>query len=138
MRSSRSRFCRFASVISFTADPVEGCDPLVVTFQNTTDPQFNGTCDWDFGDGNTASGATLNTRANTYPDPGTYTVTLTVADDDGDCQAYAEAGDAHSHSANHSCRDADSCLLPAHLDTGLPDAGPAGDGDTAADRYPIT
>ena len=35
---------------------------------------------WDFGDGQTATGATAS---NTYAAAGTYTVTLTVVDDDG-------------------------------------------------------
>ncbi|MCW4016794.1 MAG: PKD domain-containing protein [Candidatus Bathyarchaeota archaeon] len=35
---------------------------------------------WDFGDGNTATGATVE---HTYEDNGVYTVTLTVTDDDG-------------------------------------------------------
>jgi len=35
---------------------------------------------WDFGDGNTAAGVTAS---HSYPASGTYTVTLTVTDDDG-------------------------------------------------------
>jgi PKD repeat protein len=35
---------------------------------------------WDFGDGNTASGVTVS---HSYPASGSYTVTLTVTDDDG-------------------------------------------------------
>lgn len=47
-----------------------------------TDPGVDThTIEWDFGDGNTATG-TL-TPTNTYTDAGTYTVTLTVTDDDG-------------------------------------------------------
>jgi PKD repeat protein len=39
------------------------------------------TIDWDFGDGNTASGTLTPTHV--YADNGVYTVTLTVTDDDG-------------------------------------------------------
>ncbi|UCE37614.1 MAG: PKD domain-containing protein [Thermoplasmata archaeon] len=48
-----------------------------------TDPGFNDThtIEWDFGDGETATG-TLNT-SHTYGDDGEFTVTLTVTDDDG-------------------------------------------------------
>jgi PKD repeat protein len=35
---------------------------------------------WEFGDGSTGSG---NTPSNTYPEPGTYTVTLTVEGENG-------------------------------------------------------
>jgi PKD repeat protein len=57
---------------------------VVVFDGNFTDP---GSCDthtieWDFGDGNTASGNLTPTHA--YCDNGTYTVTLNVTDDDGD------------------------------------------------------
>jgi hypothetical protein len=42
---------------------------------------------WDFGDGQTASGATLAVVTNTYTVPGSYTVTLTVANDAGESAA---------------------------------------------------
>ncbi len=38
--------------------------------------------DWDFGDGNSASGQDVD---NTFTDDGTFTVILTVCDDDGSC-----------------------------------------------------
>ena len=59
--------------------------PLEVTFIGTgTDP--DGTVDsysWDFGDGNTSTGATA-TVSHAYSVLGTYTVTLTVTDNGGE------------------------------------------------------
>ncbi|MEM7000739.1 MAG: PKD domain-containing protein, partial [Pseudomonadota bacterium] len=48
-----------------------------------TDPgvQDTHTIEWDFGDGNVSSGSL--TPSHVYTDDGTYTVTLTVTDDDG-------------------------------------------------------
>lgn len=47
----------------------------------STDPDGNITSyKWDFGDGNIASGMTVS---HTYPAKGTYTVTLTVTDNEG-------------------------------------------------------
>lgn len=67
---------------SFTADPVSGLAPLTVTFDASSSSDPNGVIEryeWDFGDGNSASGvATQHTFAR-----GSHTVTLTVTDDDG-------------------------------------------------------
>jgi PKD repeat protein len=60
-----------------------GVEGAPITFDGTasTDPDNNiATYAWDFGDGNTGSGATVQ---HTYADGGTYTVTLTVSDADG-------------------------------------------------------
>jgi len=57
---------------------------LTATFDGTgsSDPDGSLTAaSWDFGDGNT-DGGTLST-SHTYASAGTYTVTLTVTDDDG-------------------------------------------------------
>ena len=48
-----------------------------------TDPGWldTHTIEWDFGDGNTATGTLIPTH--TYSNDGVYIVTLTVTDDDG-------------------------------------------------------
>ncbi len=66
----------------FSANPTSGERPLAVTFDATTSTD-DGTIvsyDWAFGDGNIASGSTVN---NTYVSSGIFDVTLTVTDNDG-------------------------------------------------------
>ena len=56
---------------------------LTVTFDASSSYDPDGyivSYEWDFGDGSTASGVTVT---HTYSQPGTYTVTLTVTDNDG-------------------------------------------------------
>lgn len=68
---------------SFTATPPAGKAPLEVTFDGTRSFDLDGEIaayTWDFGDGDTASGALVT---HTFVDPGAYPVTLTVRDDDG-------------------------------------------------------
>ena len=65
------------------ADATSGKTPLTVNFDGSTSSDVDGTVvshEWDFGDGNTASGATAQ---NTFTIEGSYTVTLTVTDDLG-------------------------------------------------------
>ena len=67
----------------FTPSTNAGDAPLPVDFDATASNDLDGTIvsyAWDFGDGNTGSGATTS---HTYATPGEYVVTLTVTDNHG-------------------------------------------------------
>jgi PKD repeat protein len=71
-----------APVAGFTATPSTGPAPLAVAFNASGSSDSDGTIvsyAWNFGDGGTATGVTTN---HTFA-VGTFTVTLTVTDDDG-------------------------------------------------------
>ncbi len=71
-----------APTVAFSATPGSGEAPLAVSFSATgTDPEGQAlTYAWNFGDGQTGSGATAS---HVYANPGTYTVTVTVTDPGG-------------------------------------------------------
>jgi PKD repeat protein len=75
--------------IKFTADKLEGCSPLTVTFINTSGAPQNTVYEWDFGDGNTFTG---KDAVYTFTHAGYYFVSLTATKPDGDYlgSAYAE------------------------------------------------
>ncbi|HMN07110.1 MAG TPA: PKD domain-containing protein [Flavobacteriales bacterium] len=60
--------------------PTTGCAPLVVQFNNATDPALNGATQWDLGDGTTSAG---NSFLHTYTQPGTYDVAISVTSAQG-------------------------------------------------------
>lgn len=69
-------------VARFSALPTSGEAPLKVDFDASASYDPDGeivSYEWDFGDGSTGSGVT---ESHTYDSKGTYTVTLTVIDDD--------------------------------------------------------
>jgi gliding motility-associated-like protein len=70
-------------VVNFSADSLNSCAPLCVTFKDlSTDP--GGTINkwsWDFGDGSAKSAA--QNPKHCYSNPGLYSVTLTVTDNKG-------------------------------------------------------
>ena len=66
-----------------TADPTSGAAPLVVSFDGSTSTDPDGTIashSWNFGDGDTDTGATVD---HTYDTAGSYTAVLTVTDNRG-------------------------------------------------------
>jgi len=64
---------------TLTASPTSGCAPLEVSLTNTTG--LTGDYTWDFGDGNTFNGT--NPGSHTYTSNGTFSITLTLTDDNG-------------------------------------------------------
>jgi PKD repeat protein len=78
-------YIRPAPLAGFTADSLEGCEPLNVRFQDTSTVDFNGpgginSWMWLFGDGSTSS---LQNPTHTYTTAGSYTVTLVITTDGG-------------------------------------------------------
>jgi gliding motility-associated-like protein len=60
--------------VDFIADVTEGCEPLTVQFDNTSESGVS--CEWDFGDGSFAS--SCGSVTHTYLTDGVYDVSLTV------------------------------------------------------------
>ena len=69
----------------FTNDIYTGTYPLTVNFTNGSSSNASGFF-WDFGDGTTASGTF---PANTFQEPGTYVVTLSVTNSSGCTDTYS-------------------------------------------------
>ena len=74
-----------AAPVAVAAAPDYSADfgPLYVGFDASASTDADGNIlnwDWDFGDGSSASGESVD---HTFNDPGSYTVNLTVADNDG-------------------------------------------------------
>ena len=69
-------------------DQIAGCDTLTVTFNNqsTGVAQGTSTCHWDFGDGQTS---TECQPTHFYAQPGFYTVTLSITDDQNCTDAFS-------------------------------------------------
>ncbi|GEM_PF-3849625 len=77
---------------SFQGTPLSGNRPLTVSFDASASFDPDGTLvqyDWDFGDGTTRSDAGI-TPKHTYSIDGTYSVTLTVRDDEGNTGSLTE------------------------------------------------
>jgi len=67
-------------VVSFVGDVLSGCEPLEVTFTNTTPGNLTN-CVWTFGNGTVVSGC--GTVTTTFDTPGMFDVTLTTTSANG-------------------------------------------------------
>lgn len=69
---------------SFVTSSSGGCSPLAVNF-DAASSSGTGTINyiWDFGNGNSSSGTDKNTVSAIYTQPGNYTITLTIEDNNG-------------------------------------------------------
>ena len=68
-------YAQVTAGFTFTASPASLCPPVNVTFTNTSSPAAGTTYSWVFGNGNTSTA--VNPGAS-YPNAGTYTITLTA------------------------------------------------------------
>jgi len=74
----------------FTAAPLSGDEPLVVSFgDGSTSYEGITSWRWDFGDGSTSS---EQNPTHTYVQEGVYTVSLTVSEADGDSDSESRTG----------------------------------------------
>ena len=69
-----------------------------------------GTWEWDFGDGNTSS---EQNPTNTYGEPGTYLVCLTITDEDGGCTSHI----CHHVTVHHAPPSDCHAVFTMHFDS---------------------
>ena len=80
--------CNRPPLVSFLRTPAVGEAPLIVSFDGSASKDLDGSISdvyWDFGDGNTTSSQTDTplTATHSYEQPGNYSVTLRVTDNEG-------------------------------------------------------
>jgi PKD repeat protein len=102
-------------VALFTASPLSGTAPLLVSFDASAASDADGSITayaWDFGDGTTGTGRTVS---HTYATVGTYTSRLTVTDDDGATSSKTVSIDVLSSNAQWLGRYESSLITDAPL-----------------------
>jgi YVTN family beta-propeller protein len=110
------------------AGSVTGFDAAGSTDPDGTVASFR----WDFGDGHTET-TTSAAVQHTYADPGTYTATLAVTDDEGCSDEFVYTGRTASCNGSPSARLSHQVVVPA---ASKPAADPAPAGPAPADPAP--
>ena len=131
-----------APAAAFAASPQSGVAPLDVTFSSTSSDSDGTIVEyrWSYGDGVVATG-NADEVEHTYTNPGNYTVTLTVTDDDGATDTasvivtVADSGDPPVNRAPVATDDALTAVVDrtASLDVLDNDIDPDGDQITLVD-----
>lgn len=101
---------------SFTVSPSEGCTPVAATFVNTSTTSAAITkLEWNFGDG-TVQGTTATNTAHTYTIPGSYGVSLVMADANGCTATFTQPAAVVVHALpvpTFTVTPAEVCTVPA-------------------------
>ena len=84
---------------SFNASPTFGIAPLQVQFEDASQGSVQ-SWQWDFGDG---SSSTLSSPQHIYHDPGTYSVSLTISDQNGSATTVIENMITVTNEQSQSC-----------------------------------
>lgn len=109
-------------IARLSASTTEGPAPLTVEFDSdgSSDDKAIVSRNWDFGDDNQTSGPVA--ISNTYTAPGQYTVTLTVADEEGETSTDSMTIQVNANQAP-TASVAITTSLPAEVDTSVQFSG---------------
>lgn len=111
--------------VDFMASPLNGCNPLEVSFTDNSSAGSGALASWEwvFGDGNTSSG---QNPTHLYADQGDYSVTLTITNDKG-CESVKSKSNLISIAkilADYEVDQSEFCAAPAEVNFNNKSEGP--------------